>query len=150
MFAEEYNYYQAGVLPSQFYSALTGKDISSFKDILWKMAIIIVSLCIVSCWLLPSNQSFCASQVAIHLLATGCILTTPLMTSYKCKIILYLESKIVIYSHHAMCGSINSTIIFHSVKLAVPSGCMWQMVVPNSVCVLQSVPLSEKLVVENH
>ncbi len=45
---EEYNYYQAGILPSQFYSALTGKDIDSFKDILWKMSIIIVSLCIVS------------------------------------------------------------------------------------------------------
>ena len=47
-FVEEYNYYQAGVLPSQFYLALTGKDLSSFKDTLWKMAIIIASVCIVS------------------------------------------------------------------------------------------------------
>jgi len=46
-FAEEYNYYQMGVLPSQFYSALTGKDIGEFRDILWKMGIVIVSVCIV-------------------------------------------------------------------------------------------------------
>ena len=45
---EEYNYYQNGVLPSQFYSALTGKDFDSFKDTLWKMAVIIVSVCVVS------------------------------------------------------------------------------------------------------
>ena len=47
-FTEEYNYYQVGILPSRFYAALTGKSLPEFKDILWKMVIIVVSLCIVS------------------------------------------------------------------------------------------------------
>ena len=54
---EEYNYYQAGILPSKFYFALAGKDIHSFKDILWKMAIIIVSLCIVSYIAISNKKS---------------------------------------------------------------------------------------------
>lgn len=48
LFVEEYNYYQMGVLPSFFYSALTGKDSAAFKEILWKMSIMVTSVCIVS------------------------------------------------------------------------------------------------------
>ncbi len=48
MFVEEYNYYQMGVLPSYFYSALTGRDSAAFKEILWRMSIMVISVCIVS------------------------------------------------------------------------------------------------------
>lgn len=46
--AEEYNYYQMGILPSEFYTALTGRSPSKFKETLWKMFVVIVSVCIVS------------------------------------------------------------------------------------------------------
>ncbi|XP_064403467.1 lysosomal cobalamin transporter ABCD4-like isoform X3 [Halichondria panicea] len=44
--AEEYNYYQMGIIPSKFYLALTSKNIDIFKEALWKMAVIITSVCI--------------------------------------------------------------------------------------------------------
>ena len=46
--AEEYNYYLAGLVPSQFYLALTGKDTGLFKEALWRTAIIVTAVCIVS------------------------------------------------------------------------------------------------------
>ena len=50
-YTEEFNYYQIGILPSFFYTALTSKDLGAFKDVLWKMGILVISVCIVS----PSN-----------------------------------------------------------------------------------------------
>jgi len=46
--SEEYNYYQIGVLPSDFYLSLTSKNLDLFKEALWKMAVIITAVCIVS------------------------------------------------------------------------------------------------------
>lgn len=44
--AEEYNYYNSGLLPSMFYQSLTGKDLPTFKTDLWIAAVVVVSVCI--------------------------------------------------------------------------------------------------------
>ena len=46
--AEEYNYYNSGLLPSMFYQSLAGKDLPSFKTDLWIAAVVVISVCIVS------------------------------------------------------------------------------------------------------
>ena len=46
--AEEYNYYNSGLIPSMFYQSLAEKDLTSFKADLWSAAVVVLSVCIVS------------------------------------------------------------------------------------------------------
>ena len=53
---EEYNIYQSGLLPSKFYGALTAKDVGAFKQMLWIAALVIASVCVVSCFMAFANS----------------------------------------------------------------------------------------------
>lgn len=72
--AEEYNYYNSGLIPSMFYKSLAGKDLAGFKTDLWSAAVVVLSVCI------------CKScrQMVSSLLYVGCreLITGSLQTRY--------------------------------------------------------------------
>lgn len=54
-YAEEYNIYLTGLIPSQFIYALDMKDMALFRSVLWMSAVTVISVSIVSVQRFPGS-----------------------------------------------------------------------------------------------